>query len=99
MECPVCNTDSILFRKMWLKSGFGVFVCEHCGADLRNKKKPLLTVISFLLGAFAASVGIYFRSWLIFFIALIIVLAIDAVMDMNFRQLVENQKHSTSSVE
>ena len=96
MKCPACNTDSIPFLKIWLKSGFGVYNCKHCGATLRIKKQPLLAVISFFLGAFAASVVLYFHSWLIFFIVLIICLAIDAVMDIKFWHLIEIQKDAIS---
>ena len=77
---------------MWMKSGFGKYICEHCESTLKIKKNPLLAGISIFLGGSAAAIGFYFRSWSIFFLALIIVLAIDAVIDMNFRKLIETPK-------
>jgi len=97
MKCPVCNNDSIPFLKIWIKGGFGKYICEHCDSILKVKDYPLLAAISIILGIGVAFIGLYSGSWSIFVIVLIIALAIDGVIDINLRQLIEIQKESQKS--
>ena len=97
MKCPVCNKNSIPFLKIWLRGGFGKYTCEHCDSTLKVKDNPLLAGISIILGLGVAVIGLYSGIWSIFVIVLIIALAIDAVMDINLRQLIETQKDSPNS--
>lgn len=99
MICPVCKTNSIPFKKLWLKSGHGTYTCKNCDAILKNRKKPLLAFISLCLGGFAAFVGIYFRSWLLFIPALAIAIVVDAFIDMKFRELIVYSKETNKAVD
>jgi len=87
MICPGCQTNSIPFAKFWLKSGFGTYRCPSCGAVCRIKKSTPQRLASMCLGALGASVYLYFRSWGIFAMALVMVLLIDALKDYKFRRL------------
>src|SRR4051794_35451286 len=88
MICPYCKKDSVQFLSVWLKGLFSKYQCGDCGAISRlQKRAKFLGVVSGCFGAIAAGLGLYFRSWLVFFIALAIVIVLDFFMDFTFYQL------------
>ena len=87
MICPNCQNDTIPFSTLWLKGGLGSYRCPSCSAMSRIKKSIPLTIISVCIGGIATSLGFYFRSWIIFGIALVIGLLLDAILDNRFRSL------------
>jgi hypothetical protein len=87
MACPKCQVDSIPFGKMWLKSGFGTYRCPSCGAISRVKKSVPLVIVSLCLGGLSAGLGLFFQSWIVFGVAFVVVVALDALIDSRFRRL------------
>jgi phage FluMu protein Com len=87
MKCPQCQIDSIPFGTMWLKSGFGTYRCPRCGAVSRVKRSVPLVLTSSCLGGLAAGLGWFFRSWPVFGVAVLVVVALDALIDSRFRRL------------
>ena len=87
MTCPKCHNDGIPFRRVWARGGMGRFQCVRCGAGCRVRRSPILVAAAFALGGLAVVVWILLRSWLLFAVALVVALAIDAWIDSRFRRL------------
>ncbi len=87
MICPKCQSDSIPFTKLWLKSGFGTYRCSGCGAISRVKKCVPLVIASMSFGGIAVILGFAFRSWLVFGVALVLGIIVDALIDSRLRRL------------
>jgi hypothetical protein len=82
MICPHCKKDSIRFLSVWLKGPFSKYRCSGCGALSRLKiRARLLCGVSGLFGASAIGLGFYFHSWLVFSIAIAVLLPLDMLMD------------------
>ena len=86
MVCPNCQSNSIPFVRLWLKSGRGSYRCPSCSATCRVRKSATLFIASLCLG-FAAGLGLLFGSGPAFAVAIAVVLVIDALMDYRFRRL------------
>jgi hypothetical protein len=87
MKCPQCQTDSIPFGKIWLKSGFGTYRCPNCNALCRVRRSNWLFVVCLCLGGAASGLGLWSRSWLVFGAAVFVAVLLDALIDFRFRRL------------
>lgn len=88
MICPICRYNGVSFFRIWIKSGWGEYTCRNCGAKLKVKKNIRLALISILLAGAAFTLGFATKSWIVFFIALVIVLVLDAAVDRQYRVLI-----------
>jgi hypothetical protein len=87
MKCPICKKNSFSFIAFWIKGGFGLFHCPECRAVCRAKRAPFLTIMSVALGIVPGIAGVVWKSWGLFFLLVLPVMAVDALMDRIFRRL------------
>ena len=87
MHCPHCKKDTFTMYKIWLWP-FGVKTCRACHGQSKIKKRPLLTLISLLLGLMAWIPPIVFNNLWYLIPSTVLILIIDYTMDKKYRELV-----------